>query len=290
MQPASVATLLRAGRAQLLAALADEARLASELLLAHALGRDRAWLLANGEAPVDRAAARRYQAGLTRAARCEPLAHILGRREFFALEFAVNHHVLVPRPETELLVEMAIAWCRAHRARRGAWPSVVDVGTGSGAIAVSLAHSLPGLRLLATDVSLFALAMARRNARRHGVAGQVSLCRVDLLPAGDARYQLVCANLPYLSPREWEEAAPAVRCFEPALALRGGAGGLQLVARLLGRLKRQLAPGGLALLEIGSVQAEAALSLAGQQLSDCRLALLTDLAGLPRLLRLERPA
>jgi release factor glutamine methyltransferase len=265
----------------------DDGPVTAESLLGQVLGLTRAQLLARPEAPLAPGQAATFEGLVTRAALGEPLAYLTGRREFYGLDFDVDVNVLVPRPETELLVDLA----RAARPRRA-----LDVGTGSGCIAVALAVHLPEAAITASDVSNEALQVARQNARRYGVDGRMEFVVSDLLafirtPTSDFRlptsssqppFDLICANLPYIDPQELL-GLPVAR-FEPWLALDGGPGGLTLVERLLRAAPPALAPGGLLLLEIGAGQGPAAVTLAGAAFPDARVTVERDLAGFDRVL------
>jgi release factor glutamine methyltransferase len=258
-------------------------RLDAQVLLAEILGRPRSWVAAHPEASPDPDQARRLQAARRRLAEGEPLPYVLGRQEFFGLNFQVNPDVLIPRPETEHLVERALDWLRAHPGRRLA----ADIGAGSGCIAVSLAAHVPDLQVLACDRSAAALHTARRNAAAHRVAGRIAFIQADLLPAVHARLDLVCANLPYIPSRLL--AGLPVYGREPTLALDGGPDGLSLIRRLLARLSGLPYRPGLVLLEIEASQGPAALALASSEFPPARAAVLPDLAGRDRLLALEFP-
>ncbi|MCL5108913.1 MAG: peptide chain release factor N(5)-glutamine methyltransferase [Chloroflexi bacterium] len=259
----------------------------AELLLAHSLRRDRAHLYAHSDEPLDRHAVRRWRGYLRRALGHEPVAYITHSREFYGLDFYVDRRVLIPRPETELLVAETLAWARRFAERESSLPSLVDVGTGSGAIAVALAAQLPGARLYAVDLSTAALAVARRNAVRHGVAERIVLLPGSLLQPLPEAVDLIVANLPYVSEAEMAQLAANVARHEPRSALAGGPEGLDLIRHLLAEAPAQLRPGGAIFLEIGAAQGESALNLARASFPAAAVAVLPDLAGLPRLLRIE---
>ena len=266
--------------------------LVAQALMAHVLGAGRAQVLAHPERQLTAEQAERFEALVGRAAQGEPLAYLVGKREFFGLSFWVDRHVLVPRPETERLVELAIA------ARPG---RILDVGTGSGCIAVTLAAHLPRARVTAVDISQDALGVARRNAERHGVAERITFVHSDLLsawlrpmpnsdsgiplPRSEPQFDLIAANLPYIDSQELNGLA--VARHEPRMALDGGPGGLGLAARLLAEAPAVLAQGGRMLLEIGAGQGEAALALARQTWPRAQAAIVPDLAGLDRVLAVE---
>jgi release factor glutamine methyltransferase len=238
------------------AAGVDSPRLDAELLLAHVMGAARGWLWAHPEAPVPPSAEAHFHALLARRLRREPLPYLLGTWEFYAREFDVTPAVLIPRPETELLVEAVLAWARPRGARR-----LADIGTGSGAIAVTVAAELPDAEVIAVDLSDDALAVARGNAARHGVGARIDFRRGNLLAPITEPRDAIVANLPYISDEELRALMPEVRDHEPRLALAGGPDGLDLVRRLITDAPRVLVPGGLLALELGHTQAPAVQAL-----------------------------
>ncbi len=265
----------------------DSPRLTAEALLAHTLGWTRTQLLARLDQSISPEAHAQFDALVARAALGEPLAYLTGHRQFHGLDFLVDARVLVPRPETELLVDLALKFL-AVKAETTRDRSVLDVGAGSGCIAVTLAAKCPAARVTAVDISDEALAVARRNAERHQVAGRITFFKSDLLSSFfllPSSFHLVCANLPYIASDELH-ALPVAR-HEPALALDGGPDGLLLIRRLLVDLPRQMAPGGRVLLEIGHGQGEAASALAQAAFPYARVHLHHDLAGLERIVAVE---
>lgn len=274
----------------------DSPRLTAEVLLAHTLGLTRAQLLARLEQSATPEQAARFEALVSRAALGEPLAYLTGGREFHDLEFAVDPRVLVPRPETELLVDLALQFLTAERAER-VEKKVLDVGTGSGCIAVTIAAKHPAASVTAIDVSEDALAVARTNAERHNVSQRLSFVRSDLcssffpstaLRAGllPASFDLITANLPYIASDELRDLAVAKH--EPRLALDGGPDGLLWIRRLLVEAPRLLRPGGLLLLEIGATQGAAVAALAQAAFPQSQVTLQRDLAGLDRVVSVVR--
>jgi release factor glutamine methyltransferase len=252
----------------------------AQVLLARVLEKPRSWVLAHPEAPLTRTRVAALESLVRRLERGNPLPYVLGHWEFFGLDFEVTPDVLIPRPETELLVERAIAWLRANPSRRRA----VDVGTGSGCIAVSLAADVPDLRVMATDISPAALAVASRNAEKNRVAGRVEFCCCDLFP-DRVGFDLILANLPYI-PTETLKQLP-VCGREPALALDGGPDGLAVIRRLLEQVPDRLVPGGLLLMEIEASQGSQALSTAYDAFSEAEIHLHRDLADRDRLLEIQ---
>lgn len=276
----TVQEALRAARSRL-SAVSEHPALDAQTLLAGLTGRSRAWLMAHPEADLPPQEAEFVTKAILLLENGEPLPYILGEWEFFGLRFAVTPAVLIPRPETELIVEQALAWLQEHpERRRGA-----DVGTGSGCIAVSLAVHCAGLEVAATDVSVEALRVAEQNARRHGVEASVRLVAGDLLERVEGPVDLICANLPYIPTETLRGLGVSRR--EPVLALDGGPDGLRLIRRLLRQAGGKLAEGGLLLCEIEAGQGEAALRLAREAFPKAGVRVLKDLADLDRLVRIE---
>lgn len=255
------------------------------VLARHALGWDSADYLCRLREPAPDAFRARYAALLERRAQREPVASILGRREFWGLEFDVGPAVLTPRPETELLVAEAL------RIAAG-WPGgaghIVDAGTGSGCIAVALATQLPAARITATDLSAAALAVARRNARRHRVAGHVAWVRTSWLDAVRLTPDLIVANPPYVRDGDVPHLPPEVRGFEPHLALAGGPDGLRHIRALLAAAGKRLPAGGHLLLEVGAGQAAATCALAADGRRLAVEAVRRDLQQIDRVVVLKR--
>jgi release factor glutamine methyltransferase len=253
----------------------------AELWLAHVLGLSRTRLLAHLDDPVTPEQEARFRAGLARLTAGEPLPYLTGRTEFYGLEFAVTPATLIPRPETEHLVDAALA----RIDEPGVDATVADVGTGSGCIAIALAVHRPALRVYALDISPAALEVASRNAQRHGVADRIDFRSGYLLaPLAGIQVDLIVANLPYVSDREWPALPVGVRDYEPAGALRGGPEGLDLIRELLDTAPSALHPGGAILLEIGAAQGPGALALARASLPAARITLHPDYAGRDRVL------
>ena len=278
---------LRFAVAQLDAAGVDAPTATARLLLAESLGTSKEWLVAHAAQPLDQSAEQRFQRLLARVVAREPLAYVLGRRAFYGLDFVVDRRVLIPRPETEMLADLALgALNKPGVTINCAW-SVLDVGTGSGALAVAIAKHAPAAKVLATDISAEALAVARLNAHRHEVADRIAFIQADLLAGIGAPPPIVVANLPYVACAEIDILPPEIQGHEPRVALDGGEDGLALVRRLLGQLADCLAQGSplrAAYLEISASQGPAALTAAHAHLPAARCAILKDLAGLDRVL------
>ena len=285
--------------ARLRASGSESPRLDAEILAAHTLGIDRTGVLAHPETCLSSAEGALLEESVARRAAGEPVAYIRGLKEFYGLAFAVDRRVLIPRPETELLVDLALGLIverltLAPRPEGSAPLRVADVGTGSGAVAVALAVALrrrgmlPSVDILATDVSADALAVALENAVAHAVADRVRIREADLLPSEELPFDLVAANLPYVASAEMPSLPIAAR-FEPALALDGGADGLDPLRALVLRLPAALAPSGTALLEIGADREAGARAAAAASLPGWRGEVHPDLVGLPRILEVGRP-
>jgi len=267
----------------------ESPRLDAELLLAHVLDVNRAAILARPDRRLTPKELTRYRDLVARRAGREPLAYILGHREFFDLDLVLDRRVLIPRPETELLVEHALCIARNIVPPATTTLAIADVGSGSGAIAVTLAVHLPHAIVYALDASAGALSVVAENASRYGVADRVHCLQGDLLsPLHEAGpVALITANLPYVSTDEWLALAPEIRDHEPRAALDGGVDGLSLIHRLLLTAGPSLQPGGAILLEIGASQGAAVTTLSREQFPLASVQLVQDYAGLDRLVLVE---
>ncbi len=265
----------------------DWPELDAQLIVAHALGKHRTWVLAHTEQELTPQQLDLVEASAVQLESGMPLPYILGEWEFFGHDFAITPDVLIPRPETETLVEGAIRWLQASPERR----TVADVGAGSGAIGVTLASHIPGLYVLATDISLPALKVARCNARRFDVDRRMDFLVCDLLPPHhawlptDLHFDLICANLPYIPTATLRSLKVYGR--EPTLALDGGPDGLVPFRRLLNIAPDWLAPNGRILLEIEATLGMQALSLAYDLFNEAEIHLHQDLTGRDRLLEIQ---
>jgi release factor glutamine methyltransferase len=256
---------------------AEHARRDAETLLLHLLGRNRAWLLAHLEEELPEDEAARFAQLIARRAFGEPIQYITGEQEFFGLPFRVTPDVLIPRPETEHLVERVVELAPLFLKSR-----IVDVGTGSGAIAVALAHELPQVHITALDISSAALGLAAENAERNGVAGRIDFKLSDLF-AGipGERFEMIVSNPPYVPAVDRDSLSVEVREHEPALALFAGEDGLDVYRRLIPAAFAALENGGFLLLEIGHGQSQAV----GALLADAgfeQIEFVPDLQGIPR--------
>jgi len=261
----------------------DQARIAAEMLLAHVLETTRLGLYTDPDRPaseLERAALREL---VERAGRHEPVDYLVGHTPFFAMQFKVSPAVLIPRPSTEALVEHVVQ--HARRTPGFHAPVIADIGTGSGAIAVALARHVPGSRVIATDPSEAALAVARENARAHGVEDRVEFRQGSLLePLGGQRVRYLLSNPPYISDVAWEQVPAHVKNYEPALALRGGHDGLELIRPLIGGAARVLDRPGQLVLEFAASESKTVLKLAGEADGLVDEHVLPDHEGLPRVL------
>ncbi len=242
----------------------------------------RAYVFTHSDEALPPGTASLYESLLLRRLTREPAAYILGYREFYGLDLVVTPATLIPRPETELLVEAAIELSRRHSEA-----IIADLGTGSGAIAIALAKSLPRAVVYAVDVSSEALGIARLNAERHDVSSRIAFRRGDLLEPVDVRLDLIVANLPYVSAGELRGLEPEVRDHEPALALAAGIDGLDLIRRLLQQASRYLRPDGAICLEFGYGQTKALSSLAHSSFPEAAIVVAKDLAGIDRVMTIR---
>jgi len=270
-----------------LALSSDTPALDASVLLAHILNKPRTWVMAHLELSLTPEQQKQLDDSLSRFENGEPFPYILGHWEFLGLDFDVTPDVLIPRPETELLVEKAIAWLQESPVRR----TVADIGTGSGAIAVSIAANIPDTHILATDISHAALEVARKNAQKFNVADRIDFIECDILPQHpdpfptESHFDLMCANLPYI-PTDTLQGLP-IYGREPTLALDGGADGLDLFRRLMNIAPDWLAPNALILLEIEATRGVQAVSLAYDMFSQAEIHLHQDLTGRDRLLEIR---
>jgi len=292
-----VRSLVAAAIEQLRAAGSPTPRLDAELLVGHAVGRDRAWVLAHPDAQLDEEDARHLAGWLARRATGEPIAYIRGYKEWLSLRVATDARALIPRPETELLAEAAIEEIAGRLVRDDAPIAVWEVATGSGAVTLALALrfraalTLGRLRLAASDISAEALELAAENLAVNGVDGLVTLGCGDLLePAvlpAPLLPDVVIANLPYVRTEEVAAGSGSLR-FEPRAALDGGPDGMSVIRRLIDELPLRLAAGGVALLEVGAGQADGIRRLLPELPMEAEMATLSDLAGIERVVRIDR--
>ncbi|MGA8036794.1 MAG: peptide chain release factor N(5)-glutamine methyltransferase [Candidatus Acidiferrales bacterium] len=298
---------LKDGVARLREAAVPSYTLAAEVLLMHATARDRAWLFAHPEHVLEAEAVGRYFALIERRAAGEPTQYLTGKQEFWGLEFEVAPGVLIPRPETEHLMEVALArlgerGLKIHMDTGAPRETmyVADVGTGSGCLAVALAYELPHAKIYATDISAAALAIARRNAEKNGVADRVTFFEADLLTpflgadsaaradALPSRFDVIVSNPPYISHEEKQNLQREVRDHEPSWALFGGATGLELYAPIVEQASTLLRDRGILVLELGHDADEYVRRLFDRSSGWTNVSVTMDLAGIPRVLAAQR--
>ncbi len=280
-------TILRdiwlSGAADLESAEIDDARFEAEVLLRHATGLSRAQLYASLTDEVDPAAQERFRAAVAERTSRKPLAYITGTREFYRLEFRVTPDVLIPRPESELLVDAALDHMRQARIRTA---QVADVGAGSGAVGIALARHRRGVNLICSDVSRDALLVARDNAQRLLRRTRASFIQGDLLTPLPGPFHCVVANLPYIPEGRLDELEPEVAKHEPRIALTPGTQGTELVLRLITQLPSRLHPNGIAVLEVDPGQESAIADAAAQMLPNAEITVLDDVSQQPRAVRI----
>lgn len=269
----------------------DSPRLSAELILAHVMGLPRIKLYTNYLQPLSEPQLAELRDLVKRAGEHEPIAYLTGRAWFFNLELEVGPAVLIPRPDTETLVEQVLSIIRHTPGFET--PRILDVCTGSGAIAIAIAHHAPASQLVATDISTDALSIAERNLQRHQLQDRITLLQGDLVGALDqyidkTPFDLIVSNPPYIPTEQISELPRNVRDYEPRQALDGGADGLELHRRILHQASNRLRPGGKILLEIGYDQQEAALEMIQQYDAYADARVLRDYAGNPRVLTATR--
>ncbi len=318
-----VRSTLKQGLAQLRDAHVPSFTLSAELLLLHILGRDRTWLYAHPEEQVSSTDAERFFALIARRVTGEPTQHLTGKQEYWGLEFEVTPDVLIPRPETEHVIEVALDRLAVRELRAGRKQTltgeglqIADIGTGSGCIAIALAKELPGATIYATDISAAALAVAQRNAKRHSVSDRIRFLEcsmLDKVSTVGARYivplrsqgantelhdspitshqspffDLIASNPPYIGRSEAATLMREVRDHEPEIALYGGEEGYELYAGLVTQAAAHLKPGGLLVLELGHNSLPAVQPLLDSS-QWANVGVTNDLAGIPRVLAAER--
>lgn len=311
----NIRAALKEGMAQLRAAQIPSHTLAAELLLMHAVERDRAWIYGHPEESLDPDAAEKFRALIARRVAGEPVQYLTGKQEFWGLEFEVTPAVLIPRPETEHVMEVALArlgerGIKIHMDTGAPRETlrVADVGTGSGCLAVALAWELPHAEVVATDISEPALEVARRNAARHGVADRIHFLQRDLLtglenidpssiglqhavPASTQNgplYDLIVSNPPYIARNEAGQLQREVRDHEPHAALFGGPTGIEMYQPIVDQARDLLCDRGILVLELGHDSADHVREIFEAQPAWTKVVITMDLAGIPRVLAAER--
>jgi len=284
----TIAETIRIAAVKLSATGIENSRLDAEVLLAHLLGKDRVWLIAHNNDSLDNDHAGIFEGFIARRARREPLQQIIGKQEFWGLDFIVTPDVLIPRPETEFVVESAI-----KAANTLAAPLIVDLCTGSGCIAIGLAKELPSSRIIATDRSDKALFVARENARNCGVASRIRFLEGDLFgPLEELDIQgtvdIIVANPPYIPARELASLQPEVRDYEPEIALIAGPQGTEIHQRIIGEAPRYLKQHGLLIMEMGIGQTETLVHMFKNADAYAVPEVLKDLAGIERVIAIRK--
>jgi len=289
-KPQPIATILARGTIAL-AKSSESARADAQLLLAYSLGRDREWLVANSEGFLQKPQIDKFQRLVDKRSAGTPIAYILGSAWFYGREFSVSDAVLIPRPETEHLVDDAVAFLRSrvNPDLPKALLTVLDVGVGSGAIGCSIAAEVPNAVVEGTDASAAAVKVAEHNARRLNVHARCKFHVGDLaVPVGDRRYDVLVANLPYVPTADVPQAPDPVS-FEPLQALDGGPDGLNHYRRLLVGAPRLMRPKGLLLLEAAPPTMDGLAALAQAAFPGCPVEVRSDYGGLPRYVRVKAP-
>jgi release factor glutamine methyltransferase len=296
---------LQRGIAELRAANISAYTLAAELLLLHAVGKERAWIYSHPEEKVSAEQRQTFLSLIARRAAGEPVQHLIGHQEFWGLDFAVNPDVLIPRPETEHVIEVTLDRLALREVREGRPQTsdgtrlrIADVGTGSGCIAIALAKELPRARFYASDISAAALTVAKHNAERHNVCDRIQFSLSNLLEgvialgsgadgADTQQFDAIISNPPYIGRREAETLAREVRDHEPATALFGGEEGYELYGALIAQSAQHLRPGGLLILELGYNSLPAVQPLLSEP-TWTQVSVTNDLAGIARVICAEK--
>ncbi|MBP7688249.1 MAG: peptide chain release factor N(5)-glutamine methyltransferase [Thermoflexales bacterium] len=260
----------------------DAPRLSAEVILAHALDITRTQLLTRLDQSPNPAELALFQVNLERVLKDEPLAYVVGHREFYDLDLITDRRALIPRPETECLIEFALERFTNHPA-----PRIADIGTGCGGIAVTLAKHLPRAHVIATDLSAEAVDLARENAVRHGVADRIDFRVGSLLEPVTETLDLLAANLPYIDDKDWPYLQKTIRGHEPKMAFLGGPDGLDLMRAMLKDAPRVVKAGGLILMEIGAYQGDDVTAIAQPHFPSAQITVRPDYAGLDRLVVIE---
>ncbi len=261
------------------------ARLDAEVLLSFFLGKDRLEFLKNPEMPISKLQMVSFKKIVARRLQGEPVAYITGRKEFWSLPLEVNKDVLIPRPDTEILVEEALDICR-----KSAYPKmkIIDIGTGSGAIAIALAKEMPQAQIVATDISAVALRVARKNALNLGLENTIDFRRSDLFDSVDDFFDIIVCNPPYISAQDYEKLPAGVKAFEPREALLAGESGMEFYEKLVYQARNNFKKNGWLLLEIGATQEKSVRKIIEDSGIYDNIGMRRDYAGLPRVIRARR--
>jgi release factor glutamine methyltransferase len=275
---------LRSTTQRLCRAGITDASVEAELLLGYVLGMSKTQIYTEPERSLTSVETEHLRHLVRRRLDHEPAAYILGHCEFYGIDFYIDHHTFIPRPETELLVEKAVELAQ-RISHQGEQITIADIGTGCGAIAVSLALALPQAKIYATDVSAAALQVAEINCRRHGVNSQVKLLQGNLLESLPQPVDMIVANLPYIKNCEFGDLSPEIRDYEPTMALAGGEDGLDRIKQVLEQMPGKLSYGACFLLEIGQGQGEMVTSLIKSYFPEVSIELISDLGGIERVVK-----
>ena len=263
----------------------DDACIEAEFLMRHTVGVSKTQLYSEPDRAITSAEANRVWEFVQRRLRHEPTAYILKYCEFYGIDFYIDQRVLIPRPETELLVEKAIEFASCYYQNKNL--TIADIGTGSGIIAISLALALPKARIYATDISPASLEIAEINCRRHKVSDQVKLLQGNLLEPLPEPVDMIVSNLPYIKDAELKMLSPEIINFEPIVALAGGGDGLDKIRSLLAQVPDKICPGGYLLMEIGQGQAQVVTSIINNYLPESSIELIPDLSGIDRVVKVS---
>ena len=264
----------------------DSSRLAAEVLLAHALHMDRISLYMNFDKPLSESEVSRYRSLVRRRVQREPIQYIVGIQEFWSLEFIVDQRVLIPRPETELLVEHTIKLAHEYHSQHEGDLYVLDLGTGSGAIAVALATELSAARIWATDISHEALQVAKVNAKNHGVLDKINFVQGDLWKAIEdqsIKFHIIVSNPPYVASSEYKNLALEVKDYEPKIALEAGPDGMVFLEKIINHAHEYMRPHGWLLLEMAPWQIEAAMDMINESQNYGKVKAKKDYSGKERI-------
>ena len=258
------------------------ARLDAEMLFSFCLNRDRLDFFKNPEMQITKTKQADFKKLVTRRLKWEPVAYITGRKEFWSFTLEVNQDVLIPRPDTEVIVEEALSICKTQAFDK---PFILDIGTGSGAIALALAKELPQAKIVATDISPRALTLALKNARRLGLESSLKFCLGDLFESVDGIFDIIVSNPPYIADQEYQELPAGVKDYEPRQALWAGQTGMEFYEKLIYQSKNHLKENGWILLEIGAKQGESVRSMMESAGVYDRIDMRADYAGMPRVIK-----
>jgi release factor glutamine methyltransferase len=267
----------------------EDYHIEARVLLGHVLGQTSTEIYTKPEFTLSHAQRLRFSGLIERRLLHEPVPYLTGHTEFFGNDFAVSKNVLIPRPETEILVEEAIKWISEKKGKAENYDSIIvaDIGTGSGVIAISIAICHSDIKIVATDISKKALVVARKNCKIHRLGNQISLSRGSLLKPLHSKLDLIVSNLPYIEQSELPHLSPEITRFEPALAFDGGPHGLEIISNLLKDAKGYLKVGGCILLEIGAGQTRLVSEISERYLNGANFSTIKDYSGIERVTKIQ---